>query len=128
MRRKGSGKDDPGSTARQQLVISEGLANRDLTLQSLCARADAGDDIAHDAIVRGGAYLGVGLASLANVMNPGVIVVGGGVLGAGTRWFDAVRRTVLERVRHTIAAGLDVVPAELGSDAVVIGAGLMALG
>lgn len=128
MRRKGSGKDDPGSTARQQLVISEGLANRDLTLQSLCARADAGDEIAHDAIVRGGAYLGVGLASLANVMNPGVIVVGGGVLGAGTRWFDAVRRTVLERVRHTIAAGLDVVPAELGSDAVVIGAGLMALG
>ena len=128
MRRKGSGKDDPGSTARQQLVTSRGSANRDLTLQSLCARADSGDEIAHDAIVRGGEYLGVGLASLANVMNPGVIVVGGGVLGAGTRWFDAVRRTVLERVRHTIAVGLDVVPAVLGSDAVVIGAGLMALG
>jgi glucokinase len=67
------------------------------------------------------------LASLANVLNPSVIVIGGGVLGAGPRWFDAARDAVMARVRHTVAVGLEVVPAALGSDAVVIGAGLMGL-
>lgn len=128
MRRNGSKKNHTDAPGNQQLLSGGGPATRGLTLPTLCARAEAGDEIAHEAIVRGGAYLGVGLASLANVMNPAVIVVGGGVLGAGPRWFDVVRRTVFERVRHTIAAGLEVVPAVLGSDAVVIGAGLMALG
>ncbi|HEV2126022.1 MAG TPA: ROK family protein, partial [Chloroflexota bacterium] len=76
---------------------------------------------------RGGAYLGAGLASLANALNPQRIVVGGGVLGAGPRWFDSVRRTTLERARHTVAEGLDVVPAALGPQAVLVGAGLIAL-
>lgn len=96
------------------------------TLEEVCMRADAGDEIATAAIRRGGEYLGIGLASLANALNPSVIVIGGGVLGAGPRWFDAARATVLDRVRHTVAVGLQVVPASLGSAAVVIGAGLMA--
>jgi predicted NBD/HSP70 family sugar kinase len=64
---------------------------------------------------------------LANALNPSVIVIGGGVLGAGPRWFDAARDTIMARVRHTVAVGLEVVPAALGSDAVVIGAGLMGM-
>ena len=82
--------------------------------------ADTGDAVAHQAVVRGDEYLRVGLGSLANAMNPGVIVVGDGVLGAGPRWFDAVLQTVPDRVRHTIVVGSDGVPA-------VIGAGLMGL-
>jgi len=96
-------------------------------LQDVCQMADAGDELASLAVRRGGEYLGVGLASLANALNPSVIVIGGGVLGAGPRWFDGAREAVLERVRHTVAVGLDVVPAALGADAVVIGAGLMGL-
>jgi glucokinase len=97
------------------------------TLQEVSARAAAGDPVAQQALERGGTYLGAGLASLANALNPQVIVVGGGVLGAGPLWLDAVRRTVFERARHTVAAGLQVVPAALGPRAVLIGAGLAAL-
>ena len=97
-----------------------------LRLQDVCARAESGDTNADLAIRRGGQYLGAGLASLANALNPSVIVIGGGVLGAGPVWFNAARDEIYARVRHTVAVGLDVVPATLGSDAVVIGAGLMA--
>jgi glucokinase len=97
------------------------------TLQEVAQRAAAGDPLAREALERGGAYLGAGLASLANALNPQIIVVGGGVLGAGECWLEAVRRTVLERARHTVAEGLTIAPAALGPDAVLIGAGLAAL-
>jgi glucokinase len=114
---------------RRLARLQEGRARlpRGITLPEVCRLADLGDDVASMAIRRGGEYLGVGLASLANVLNPSIIVIGGGVLGAGPRWFDAARDSVMGRVRHTVAVGLDVVPATLGSDAVVIGAGLMGL-
>ena len=113
-----------------RLVRAEGLGERPPAverLQDVCARAEAGDRVATLAIQRGGEYLGAGLASLANALNPSAIVIGGGVLGAGPLWFDAARDAVMARVRHTIAAGLEVVPAVLGSDAVVIGAGVMGM-
>ena len=97
------------------------------TLQQVVTLADVGDALAAEAIERGATYLGAGLASLANALNPQVIVIGGGVLGAGPRWLDAVRRTVFARTRHTVAEGLQVVPAALGPEAVLVGAGLAAL-
>jgi glucokinase len=103
------------------------LGSQPATLQELADLANGGDPLAIDALERGGAYLGAGLASLANAFNPQLVVVGGGVLGAGSHWFDAVRRTTLERARHTIAEGLQVVPAALGPQAVLVGAGLIAL-
>ncbi|MBU6289009.1 MAG: ROK family protein [Chloroflexi bacterium] len=114
----------------RRLVRAERLGARTPTvarLQDVCARAEAGDRVATLAIQRGGEHLGAGLASLANALNPSVIVIGGGVLGAGPLWFDAARGTIMARTRHTVAAGLEVVPAALGSDAVVIGAGLMGM-
>lgn len=102
-------------------------AERVGTLQEVVALADAGDAVASEAILRGARYLGAGLASLANGLNPDVIVVGGGVLGAGPRWLEEVQRTVAARTRHTVAEGLRVVPAALGPEAVLIGAGLAAL-
>lgn len=114
----------------RRLVRAERLGARTPTverLQDVCARSEAGDRVATLAIQRGGEYLGAGLASLANALNPSVIVIGGGVLGAGPLWFDAARDTIMARVRHTVAVGLEVVPAALGSDAVVIGAGLMGM-
>ena len=100
---------------------------RAASLQEVVRRAENGDVAAIQAIERGGAYLGAGLASLANALNPRVIVVGGGVLGAGPRWFGAVAHTVQQRVRHTVAEGLEVRPAALGPQAVLVGAGLAAL-
>jgi predicted NBD/HSP70 family sugar kinase len=79
-----------------------------------------------DAIVESAAAaLGAGLAWLVNALDPGLVVIGGG-LGL----VDRYRELAAEAMRPLIFAhnsrGVPVVPAELGADAGVIGAALAA--
>jgi glucokinase len=71
------------------------------------------------------AALGAGLAGLVNALDPGVVVIGGG-LGLVERY----RALAVAAMRPMIFAGntrdLPVVPAQLGADAGVIGAALVA--
>ena len=71
--------------------------------------------------------LGVGLAWLVNALDPGTVVIGGG-LGL----VDRYRELAVEAMRPLIFADntreVPVVPAELGLDAGVIGAALVAAG
>jgi glucokinase len=90
--------------------------------------ARAGDPVARGILARVGERLGVGLAGLANVLDPDAIVVGGGVSAAGDH--------LLEPARHAFAQAFEApahrppVPirqAELGNDAGAIGAALLAI-
>ena len=54
--------------------------------------AHDGDPVARDAIATVGRALGVGLATLVNVLNPEVIVIGGGVIAAGEMLLEPARR------------------------------------
>lgn len=96
-------------------------------LEQVAARARASDATALEAIRRGAQHLGAGAASLANALNPQAIVIGGGVAAIGPLWFEPVQETIYSRVRHTIREGLQVLPAQLGPDAGLTGAGLAAL-
>jgi glucokinase len=85
----------------------------------------AGDRVAGEVVELIGTRLGVGLASLANIFNPDVIVIGGGVLAAGDLLLEParaeLRRRALRPMDETVVA-----PAELGPDAGMIGAAAMA--
>jgi glucokinase len=98
------------------------------TAELLVGRADEGDADALEALSQMGHLLGVGIGSFVNVFGPDLVVVGGGFgLAAFEHLLPAAleiaRREALEPAR----AGLRIVPAELGEDAGVIGAGLLAL-
>lgn len=86
----------------------------------------AGDEVAVDVVTLIGTRLGVGLASLANIFNPDLMVIGGGVIAAGELLLeparDELRRRALPPMNET-----PVVEAELGNDAGMIGAAEMAL-
>lgn len=89
-------------------------------------RAQTGDEAARQALARCGARLGVGLAIVVNLFNPEVIVVGGGVAGAG-EWFLAPARAEGERRAWSYAwRHCRVVAARLGGQAGAIGAALLA--
>jgi len=92
----------------------------------LVERARGGAGEAVEALAGIGRYLGAGIASLVNVFEPEVVVVGGGFGEAGDLLLAPAREVLatqgLEPARDTAR----VVPAELGSDAGVIGAGLIA--
>jgi glucokinase len=91
-----------------------------ITGQLLAQAAARGDDLAWEAL-RGGAWaLGVGIGNAANLVNPGRFVLGGGVTGAGERWWAVVRRVAREMALPQVC--FDVVPAALGDDAPLWGA------
>lgn len=83
-----------------------------------------------DATARGvfdliGSRLGVALTSFANIFEPEVFVIGGGVIAAGDLLLDPARRVLEERALPPMKK-IPVVAAELGSDAGMIGAAAMA--
>jgi glucokinase len=82
------------------------------------ARAAGTDSAAQAVWNEAMTWLGVGVASAANLLNPGRVVIGGGLTAAGDLLFDPVRREVAARV---LDPDLGVVPAALGAEAGVLG-------
>jgi glucokinase len=87
--------------------------------------AQAGDETAIEVFDLIGQRLGVALASFANIFEPEVIVIGGGVIAAGDLLLDPARHELEARALRPMNR-TPVVPAELGADAGMIGAAAMA--
>lgn len=89
--------------------------------------AAAGDLLAVGALADVGEWLGRGLASLVAVLDPQVIVVGGGVSEAGELLLDPARRQLAASVTGAGVRPLPaIVAAQMGNDAGVIGAAMLA--
>lgn len=86
----------------------------------------AGDALALEVFARMGTYLGIGLASLINVLNPETIVIGGGVANAWQLFEKTMRAEVARRAFPLPAARVKIVPAQCGDDAGLLGAARLA--
>lgn len=110
----------PGSALAK--AIADGDYEGAVTVQQA---ASGGDETALSVYADSGRYLGVAFASLANVFNPEMIVIGGGAAAAGDLLLDPARaelqRRALEPMNET-----EVVAAELGPDAGMVGAAALA--
>jgi glucokinase len=80
---------------------------------------------ARSVVETAGFYLGVGIASYVNVFDPEVVVVGGGFARAGDLLLEPARRVVAERALPPGRDHVRIVPALLGVEAGLIGAGLV---
>jgi len=89
--------------------------------------ANRGDPAAREVFTRAGIVLGVALANVTNLIDPEVIVIGGGVALAGDMLLEPARRTLAERAMLGASRVPAVLPAALGVGAGVIGAALYAL-
>lgn len=72
-----------------------------------------------------GEYLGIGLANIVNILNPDIIVIGGGIANAGKFIFNPARKTMRKNIISPLAKNTKVVKAKLGEDAGAIGAALL---
>lgn len=70
-----------------------------------------------------GKYLGVAIASLLNILNPEMVILGGQLSGAWDLFHPTMEAEVTQRVFDVVAKGMRIVPAGLGDDAGIIGAG-----
>jgi glucokinase len=105
-------------------VILE-LAGGDLariTPREIGQAARKGDRLALELVGETGYYLGLGLASVVQLIDPERIVMGGGVSRIGLPLLKAVRKTVFSRVQMFPGRRLDIVLSKLGGDAGIIGA------
>ena len=74
-----------------------------------------------------GRRLGVGLASLANVFDPEVIVIGGGAIAADEMLLEPAREELRARALPPQADNVRVVRAHFGEEAGMLGAAIVAL-
>jgi glucokinase len=93
--------------------------------KAVTVAAQEGDETAIGVFELVGGRLGVALAGYANIFEPEVIVVGGGVMAAGDLLLDPARRELEARALRPMNR-TPVVAAELGEDAGMIGAAAMA--
>ena len=73
-------------------------------------------------------YLGVAIANTIAIVNPDIVIVGGGVSTAGAKFFRPLRQTVKRLVFPVYARNYRIVSPKLGQSVVVVGAALLAAG
>ena len=101
------------------------LLGRPVTGEEITQLALTGDPEASALMETFGDRLGVGLAGIAMTFNPEVIVVGGGVMAAGELLLEPARMELRRRALEP-SRDVRVVAAELGEQAGMIGAALLA--
>lgn len=98
------------------------------TAELLVGRAGEGDADALEALSGMGHLLGAAIGSFVNAFGLALAVVGGGFgLAAAEYLFPAALDVARREAQEPARAGLRIVSAELGEDAGLIGAGLLAL-
>lgn len=118
------------AVAAGDVPASSALHRRgELTGERVTAAAEDGDATAVAVLATAGHWLGVGIATLVNALDPALVVIGGGAMQAGELLLAPARQAFHQRLfgrghRNPPA----VVPAQLAGDAGLVGAALLALG
>lgn len=122
MGREAAGDDPEGLIARL------GAEQGEVTGRTVTAAAAQGDAVARGLFERLGRWLGVGIASLANVFELEAVAVGGGLVETGDLLLEPARRAAREfAYAPTARLTVPIRPATFGSDAGMVGAALLAL-
>ena len=96
------------------------------TSERIARAAIERDPLALDVFRKAGAYLGVAMANLINIFNPEMIVIGGGVSAAWDLFAQPAREEVMRRAFPVPAQRCQIVRAECGDDAGLLGAAWLA--
>jgi glucokinase len=106
--------DEPGGLAIRSGVLAKAVEQQ--------------DELATEAIMQAGSYLGLGLASAINFLNPKRIILGGGVIEAVDLLFRVTENHARLEALPTPGKDVEIVRAALGDNAGVIGAALIGAG
>lgn len=103
------------------------LQDQGLSAKEVYEAGLKGDKLAIDVFRIVGAYLGIAAANLVNLLNPEVIVIGGGVANAWQLFQAPLHEEVTRRSLANPAKQVKIAAAERGDDAGLLGAARLAL-
>ncbi len=103
--------DAPGGTAIRSGILAKAIAAR--------------DPLVTETILDAARYLGYGLASAVNLLNPQRVILGGGVIEAVDLLFETARDRARREALPVPGAAVEIVRAGLGDNAGVVGAALL---
>jgi glucokinase len=106
--------------------LSKLALSDDFTAADVAREARNGDDFALLMIERTGKYIGAAVASVINLLNIERIVLGGGVMEAGDLILNPIIREAGRRAFQPCFEATQIAAAALGTDAVSIGAAMLA--
>lgn len=99
--------------------------DNEITPYIVAKAAEEGDPVAKRIFEIVGEYIGIGLTSVINLLNPEKVIIGGGVAEAGDLLLNPIRKTIKERAMVVAGNAVEIVPAQLGNSAGVIGASML---
>lgn len=97
------------------------------SINDIVAAANQHDPICRQVIDKAGAYLGIAIANLINLFNPGLIVLGGELAAAGNLLLTPVHQAVTQRAMSKAASEATITTSQLGANAIAIGAGTLVI-
>lgn len=98
-----------------------------ITARDVATTARLGDLVAQQIVTEAGAHLGTAVASLVNLVNPSMVVVGGGVAQIGDLLLEPIRKAVRERSLRSAAQAVRINAAVLGRRSTSVGAAIQAI-
>ena len=111
--------------SRLAQVLNEKQAS--FAAKDVIALARRGDRLSQNIFGDAVFYLGLGIVSAIHLLNPEIVIIGGGLSQTGKFLFDPLRQVVAERAQKHLANFVRIVCAQLGSKVGVYGALAVAL-
>lgn len=96
-----------------------------LRSKALANAVQAGDKVVVRAVTDAAGYMGLGLTTIANFLNPQRIILGGGLVEALDYYFQVAEQEAKFKCLRIASKKLEIVKAELGDYAGIIGAALL---
>lgn len=122
---------DIGMTSRAKELISKGstsvikdLAGGDadkITFKEFVKAVKEKDPLALKVVEEGGLALGKKIAFLVNLLNPEIVVIGGGIEDCGAPLLDSIKASIKEWSVEEAASQVKIIPSAFGENAVALG-------
>ena len=97
-----------------------------LNTELIFKQSQLNDNLAIETIDETCEYLGTGMASIANALNPEIFILGGGLSEAGDGFIKKAHQVLVKRAMKPVTKDLKVLRATLGNDAGMVGAIMLA--
>ena len=108
----------------KESMLADAVKNRweNITCELVYKAAEKGDSLSRYIVEETARYLGIGIASIVNVLNPEMVILSGGMVAAGALILKPVRKYARENALAVAIEGVEIVPAVLSGNSGAIGA------